>query len=63
MHVRAQGKGRAAGACTAAAFLEAFVEEGVEWAHCDIAGAAGQLSRPALRLSAASAGAPAIGGV
>lgn len=26
------------GSCTAAAFLECFVEEGVKWAHCDIAG-------------------------
>ena len=30
--------GRMAGSCTAAAFLEAFIEENVEWAHFDIAG-------------------------
>lgn len=29
---------RAAGACTAAAFLEHFVQDGVPWAHLDIAG-------------------------
>ena len=28
------------GACTAAAFLEQFVEEDVAWAHIDIAGPA-----------------------
>ena len=32
------GTGREAGACTAAAFLKQFVEEGVLWAHLDIAG-------------------------
>merc|ERR1711871_338374 len=32
------GKGRAGGSCTAAAFLEHFVEKGVKWAHIDIAG-------------------------
>lgn len=30
--------GKVAGACTAAAFLEKFVVEGVKWAHIDIAG-------------------------
>jgi leucyl aminopeptidase len=34
------GKGPGGGSCTAAAFLSNFVEEGVEWAHFDIAGAA-----------------------
>jgi leucyl aminopeptidase len=34
------GSGPAGGSCTAAAFLSNFVEEGVEWAHFDIAGAA-----------------------
>jgi leucyl aminopeptidase len=33
------GKSRGAGASTAAAFLQEFVEEGVRWAHLDIAGA------------------------
>merc|ERR1712070_570428 len=28
------------GSCTAAAFLECFVEEGVKWSHFDIAGPA-----------------------
>ena len=32
--------GRPAGACTAAAFLERFVPEGMPWAHLDIAGVA-----------------------
>jgi leucyl aminopeptidase len=34
------GKGRWGGACTAAAFLEHFVDDGVVWAHLDIAGPA-----------------------
>ncbi|MGL4721805.1 MAG: leucyl aminopeptidase family protein [Desulfovibrionaceae bacterium] len=34
------GKSRYAGATTAAVFLEQFVEEGVTWAHLDIAGTA-----------------------
>ena len=34
------GKSRYAGACTAAAFLEHFIEEDVKWAHMDIAGTA-----------------------
>jgi len=34
------GKSRWGGACTAAAFLKEFVEDGVEWAHLDIAGPA-----------------------
>jgi leucyl aminopeptidase len=29
------------GACTAAAYLSRFVDEGVEWAHIDIASTAG----------------------
>lgn len=33
--------GRWAGACTAASFLECFVEKNVKWAHIDIAGPAG----------------------
>ena len=32
--------GRYAGACTAAGFLEHFIEDGVKWAHMDIAGTA-----------------------
>ena len=32
------GRNRYGGASTAAAFLEAFVDEGVKWAHMDIAG-------------------------
>lgn len=34
------GMGRYAGACTAAGFLEHFIEEGRPWAHLDIAGTA-----------------------
>lgn len=34
------GKGRYGGACTAAAFLQQFVEDDVQWAHLDIAGPA-----------------------
>ncbi|MFT5684906.1 MAG: leucyl aminopeptidase [Myxococcota bacterium] len=30
--------GRSAGATTAALFLSEFVEEGISWAHCDVAG-------------------------
>lgn len=35
------GKARWGGACTAAAFLQAFVEDKRKWAHLDIAGSAG----------------------
>jgi len=38
--MRSTGKDRYGGACTAAAFLQKFVDEGVEWAHVDIAGPA-----------------------
>lgn len=34
------GKGRWGGASTAAAFLKEFIEDGVQWAHIDIAGPA-----------------------
>ncbi len=34
------GGGRFAGACTAAGFLEHFIDEGTPWAHMDIAGTA-----------------------
>lgn len=34
------GKGRYGGACTAAAFLKAFIEKDVKWVHLDIAGPA-----------------------
>jgi leucyl aminopeptidase len=34
------GKGRWAGACTAAGFLERFIENDTPWAHMDIAGTA-----------------------
>jgi leucyl aminopeptidase len=34
------GGSRFAGACTAAAFLRKFVNDGVKWAHIDIAGPA-----------------------
>merc|ERR1712137_113715 len=34
------GKGRYGGASTAAAFLQKFVNEGVQWAHMDVAGPA-----------------------
>ena len=36
--IASTGKGRAGGSCTAAAFLEHFVEKDVAWAHIDIAG-------------------------
>jgi leucyl aminopeptidase len=35
-----EGKGREGGACTAAAFLKAFIDDNVKWAHVDIAGPA-----------------------
>ncbi|RLN59300.1 hypothetical protein BBJ29_009105 [Phytophthora kernoviae] len=35
---RSTSRGRYGGACTAAAFLQQFVYEGVDWAHIDIAG-------------------------
>ncbi|CEG44768.1 cytosol aminopeptidase [Plasmopara halstedii] len=35
---RSTGRSRHGGACTAAAFLQQFVYEGVDWAHLDIAG-------------------------
>lgn len=38
--MRSTGKDRAGGACTAAAFLQKFIDEGVHWAHVDIAGPA-----------------------
>ena len=34
------GSGRMGGACTAAAFLGEFIDEGRKWAHLDIAGVA-----------------------
>ena len=37
---RSTGKGRSGGASTAAAFLEQFINEGVSWAHVDVAGPA-----------------------
>ena len=37
---RSTGKSRAGGASNAAAFLEKFIDDGVRWAHCDIAGPA-----------------------
>lgn len=36
--LRSTGSAKGGGACTAAAFLEHFVEDGVQWAHLDIAG-------------------------
>lgn len=41
--IHSMGTGRAAGSCTAAAFLGKFIEEGVEFTHLDIAGCAGDL--------------------
>jgi leucyl aminopeptidase len=38
--LRSIGKGREGGACTAAAFLQEFIHDGVAWAHLDIAGPA-----------------------
>lgn len=38
--LRNMGKGRFAGAATAAAFLEHFIDKGRKWAHMDIAGTA-----------------------
>ena len=43
--LKSTGKGKGGGACTAAAFLEAFVEPGVNFAHVDVAGPA-MLSSP-----------------
>jgi len=37
---RSTGSSKTGGACTAAAFLQKFVEDGVQWAHVDIAGPA-----------------------
>ena len=39
------GKTRYEGSCTAAAFLENFVEKDTKWVHCDLAGSA-HLSTP-----------------
>lgn len=39
-------EGRTAGACTAAAFLNEFIEQGMEWAHLDVAGPAMGKDRP-----------------
>eukprot|EP00656_Telonema_subtile_P039522 TRINITY_DN44621_c0_g1_i2.p1 TRINITY_DN44621_c0_g1~~TRINITY_DN44621_c0_g1_i2.p1 ORF type:complete len:269 (-),score=60.36 TRINITY_DN44621_c0_g1_i2:122-928(-) len=39
--MRHMGNNRNGGACTAAAFLQAFIEGDRQWAHVDIAGAAG----------------------
>ena len=38
--VQNMGKSRYAGSCTAAAFLEHFIQDGQAWAHMDIAGTA-----------------------
>lgn len=38
--LRNMGKSRWGGACTAASFLEHFIEKGTHWAHMDIAGTA-----------------------
>lgn len=38
------GKGRFAGTATAAAFLENFITDGIEWAHLDVAGVASDQS-------------------
>jgi leucyl aminopeptidase len=43
--LHSMGKGRYGGACTAAAFLSHFVDEGRQWAHVDIAGT-GMASAP-----------------
>lgn len=40
------GSGRMGGACTAAAFLSEFIDEGRTWAHLDIAGVAMSKSKP-----------------
>ncbi|HPQ50972.1 MAG: leucyl aminopeptidase [Alphaproteobacteria bacterium] len=40
------GSGRMGGACTAAAFLEEFIDEGRPWAHLDIAGVAMSKTKP-----------------
>eukprot|EP00947_MAST-08B_sp_MAST-8B-sp1_P005742 g5742.t1 len=39
--IKHTGKTRYGGACTAAAFLHAFVEDGRDWCHLDIAGCSG----------------------
>ena len=46
--LRSIGKGREGGACTAAAFLQEFVHDGVGWCHIDVAGPA-MTSRPWVR--------------
>lgn len=38
--------GRMGGSCTAAAFLEEFIDEGRVWAHLDIAGVAMSKAKP-----------------
>lgn len=38
--IKSIGKGRYGGACTAAAFLQSFINEGTNWAHIDLAGPA-----------------------
>lgn len=38
--LKSTGKSKSGGACTAAAFLQKYIEPGVEWAHLDIAGPA-----------------------
>ena len=43
--LQSTGAGRYGGSCTAAAFLEFFVGEGVNWCHLDIAGPASALGR------------------
>ncbi len=40
------GSGRMGGSCTAAAFLEEFIDEGRVWAHLDIAGVAMSKTKP-----------------
>ena len=52
--MRNSGK-RLAGASTGALFIEAFIEEGVQWAHLDIAGVA-FLSEPRLYHSSQATG-------
>ena len=48
------GSSRWGGSCTAAAFLEHFVEKGVAWAHLDVAGPAMTSVRRASSLSSPS---------
>ena len=50
------GGGRLAGACTAAGFLEHFIEDGVKWSHMDIAGVSWGKSKTVTRPGTGASG-------